>query len=145
MVVANTTTGDVELDICHRIVALGGADWVLQGKRNLWPATEQPPDGETPDAATFVELTTIRHAIHSDGNLRDLDFQILHRFSKSPSAAGRQVARKRFFALYDVLHLSEGFTGVASGGVYTDLRAIDAPRFLEDRHYVLNITAWRVG
>ena len=146
MVVGNTETGDVELDLCHRIVALRPKDFAIAGtRRNLWPSWELPPDGLIPAGSTFVELTTIRHDVHSDGNGRFLDFQILERFASGPSPKERQAARARFFALYDALHMSEGWTGEASGGIYTDIRAIDGPRHLPDSHYVLNVTAWRPG
>lgn len=142
-------TGNVERDLCERIAELLPAVWrTTTGpnvRRNVWDGEEVPAGGDVAEAALFVSLVTTRHDIYEDTQVRYFDLEILRRFARGPSPATRQKVRAEAVALYDALHLSGAFVGADSGGEYADIRAIDSPVFLGDRHYALNVTLWRIG
>lgn len=138
--------GDMELDICHRIVELAGSRWVLQGpRRNLWQGPEQPPDGVVPVVASFVEISGLFRIAHNDGDVRDLQVQVLHRFAKGPSPRERQAAKALMGDLYGALHRTLSFTGVATEATYLGILCVDLPFVLEDRYVSLNLTVTRDG
>jgi hypothetical protein len=143
------STGNVELDICARIAELLPAVWRSAAtptqRQNVWDGKEVAAGGDVAEDALFVELITTRHELYEDTQVRYFDFEVLRRFSSKAAAAARRAARAESMALYDALHLSGGFVGAATDGEYLDIRAIDSPVFLGDRHYALNVTAWRIG
>lgn len=146
-------TGSVELDVIHRIAELLPGRWQIAGPlRNVWDGPEIPASGPgapgvVREDALFVELITTRHDRNNDDDavLREFDVTLLRRFTRSPAGDARARARDEATALYDALDCSGTFTGKQSGGEYHDIRAIDSPTFLDDRHYVFDVTVWRAG
>ena len=137
--------GNVELDLIARIVELQPSVWRTEGaKKNILDAGELPAGADVPEDVLFVEMTTMRHDLLQDSQARYCDVQLLRRFARDPSGRARRKARAEMSALYDLLHLSGSFVGADSGGLYYDIRALDAPIFVEDRHYSLNVTLWRL-
>jgi hypothetical protein len=137
--------GNIELDTVARIVELQPTVWRTTGaKMNIIDGGELPAGGEVPEDVLFVELTTTRHDHVQDAQARYFDVQLLRRFARDSSGKARRKARAESAALYDALHLSGHFVGADSGGLYYDIRAIDTPVFLDDRHYSLNVTLWRL-
>lgn len=137
--------GNIELDAVARIVELQPTVWRTEGaRRNIIDGGELTAGGDVPEDVLFVEHTTSRHDLVSDAQKRYFDVQLLRRFAKDPSGKARRKARAESAALYDALHLSGHFVGADSGGFYYDIRAIDTPVFLDDRHYSLNVTLWRL-
>lgn len=137
--------GNVELDLIARIIELQQTAWRTEGaKKNIIDGGEVPAGADVPEDVLFVELTTMRHSLLNDSQARYSDVQLLRRFARDPSGKARRKARAEMSALYDVLHLSGSFVGADSGGLYFDIRALDAPVFVADRHYSLNVTLWRL-
>lgn len=137
-------TGDVELDVAARIVALGVTGAVVAGPgRNLWTSSEQPPDGERGAVGTFIELSMGRNGGTNDSVLREFDVQILHRFVPGPQKREERAARDRMLAIYEALHRSGEFIGKDSKGRYVEVIAIDVPVLLEPRYWVCNFTLYR--
>ena len=138
-------TPDVASDVATRAVALLPDDWFLSGaRRNVWVGLERTAAGAVPLLALFALAAGERHAIHSDGQTRELDVQLLIRCERDKWDDGWARARR----LYDALHLSGPFdVGAVS---YIDIRAFDAPAPLpgdgNDPHYfALNVSAWYDG
>lgn len=144
-------TGNVELDVCARIATLMPGIWTMHPpRRTLWDGPEVPASGAggagvVMEDACFVELITTRHDRYEDTQMRYFDVSILRRFARGPSADARRKARDEAMKLYDALDCSGAFVGANSGGDYHDIRAIDSPTFLDDQHYVFDITVWRLG
>lgn len=139
-----TATGNIELDLAERIAELLPARWRMTDRRNVWDGGEVPAGGDVAEDALFITLVTTRHDLWNDSQVRYVDLEVLRRFSRASSRAARLEARTEAVELYDALHLSGAFTGSSSGGEYLDIRALDSPVFLADRHYALNVTLWRI-
>ena len=139
-------TGDVEIDVAKRIIALGVPGLVIAGSaRNLWTSAEAPPDGQVGHLMTTVELTTGRNPGTNDSVQREFDVQVLHRFAPGPSRKEEAAARKLALAIYEALHRSGVFVGADSGARYVEVLALDVPVFLEPRYFSSNYTFYRDG
>lgn len=141
----NLPTGDPELHLARRIVALRPADFALGGKRNLWTGEEQPPDGAVGVVGYFVDLTTTRNPGSNTASYRDFDLQILARLDRARGKAERARVMKIMRDLYDALHRSGEWTDPVDGARYVEVLAIDGPVHLQDRHISLNVTMKRDG
>lgn len=141
----NLPTGDPELHLARRIVALRPADFQITGKRNLWTTEEQPPDGAVGVAGYFLDLTTTRNPGSNTASYRDFDVQILARIDNARGKAERAKSMRVMRDLYDALHRSGAWTDPVDGARYVELLAIDGPVHLADRHIALNVTMKRDG
>lgn len=142
----NLPTGDPELHLARRIIALRPGDFAIAGsKRNLWTTEEQPPDGAVGVAGFFIDLTTTRNPGSNTASYRDFDLQILARIDNARGKAERAKAMRTMRALYDALHRSGEWTDDEDGARYVEVLAIDGPVHLADRHIALNVTMKRDG
>jgi hypothetical protein len=115
--------------------------------RNVWPGLEQPVGGLVREAASFVRVFAERSRIHSDGQWRELDVQILRRFARQEAhirhnGGAYAQALEDARATYDSLQLLGAFTGGVSAAAYFDVRAIAAPQFVDPCYFSLNFTFW---
>lgn len=141
----NLPTGDPELHLARRIVALRPGDFALTGRRNLWTSEEQPPDGAVGVAAYFVELTTTRNPGSNTASYREFDVQILARIDTSRGKGERAKVMRVMRDLYDTLHRCGEWTDAVDGARYVEVLALDGPLHLQDRHIALNVTMKRDG
>lgn len=141
----NLPTGDPELHLARRIVALRPGDFALTGRRNLWTSEEQPPDGAVGVAAYFVELTTTRNPGSNTASYRDFDVQILARIDTAKGKGERAKVMRVMRDLYDALHRCGEWTDAVDGARYVEVLALDGPLHLQDRHISLNVTMKRDG
>lgn len=141
------STPNIEADVIDRLVTLRPLLFQAStGPRNTWPGLEHPVGGLIANDATFIRAFAERTRIHSGGQWREVDVQILRRFGRGSErlqhAAGLYArALDDARDVYDALHLSGAFTG-ASGANYLEVRAIGGPDFLEPCYFSLNFSFW---
>lgn len=141
----NLPTGDVEMHLARRIVALRPGDFALAGKRNVWTTFEPPPDGLVGLDATVIEHTTTRNPGSNTASYREHDLQILHRYDTAKGKAERARVGKAMRDLYDALHRCGEWTDVVENARYVECLALDGPLHLEDRYWALNVSLRRDG